>query len=367
MSIEEKVQSSLILGSYLDTLGFNNGIWEFNFNYEIKNLYSANIVTNHIVHNFFALGGFNINVSNWNASDDTILMLATRRACLKGEDIDNYINEYIKVLPDLEDKKRVSGLNTISTLKLLSKKRDINKIPFSSKMGGNGAAIRTSFIGLHYYKEEDIDKLIEFSIQSSRLTHNYTLGFLGGLVTALFCSYACRNIKPWKWCDMLISLHESKKIDNFMKKTNIYDSYKKTKYDFWKYWYKYRENRLSKFNLKPKEFLYAADRTSDLIDYMPEIDINDKNADFSKFGASGIGATILAYDAILLTITPGDKILDVESNDLEYSFENLIYFSTLHFGDNDSTGCIAGCWFGALTGFQYYNKNIHKQLEFDIL
>ena len=50
----------------------------------------------------------------------------------------------------------------------------------------------------------------------------------------------------------------------------------------------------------------------------------------------------------------------------KYSFENLVYFSTLHFGDNDSTGCIAGCWFGALTGFQYYNYNISKQLEFKI-
>ena len=45
-------------------------------------------------------------------------------------------------------------------------------------------------IGLIYYKETDLEKLIENSIIASRVTHNYTLGFLGGLVTALFTSFA---------------------------------------------------------------------------------------------------------------------------------------------------------------------------------
>ena len=58
-----------------------------------------------------------------------------------------------------------------------------------------------------------------------------------------------------------------------------------------------------------------------------------------------------------------------ETNDIKkqkYSWDNLIYYSTLHFGDNDSTGIIAGCWFGALRGFQdIKNKDyIINQLEF---
>lgn len=360
--MDEKIYSSLVIGSYLDTLGFNNGLWEFNFNYKVNTLYSANIVTNHIVHHFFSLGGYDINISKWNASDDTILMLATMRACLRGENINNFIDEYIKILPLLEEAKRGSGINTISTLKLLSRVRDVNKIPFSEKMGGNGAAIRTSYIGFHF--KDNIDKLIEFSIQSSRLTHNYTLGFLGGLVTALFTSYAYKNIEPWKWCNLLLELYESNKIDNFLKTTNIFKKYEKTKEQFWLKWYRYREERLSKFNLKPKEFLYAADRTNDLQNYMPEI--NKKKPDYSKFGSSGIGSVILAYDSLLLSIVSDKRFINLDTDILKYSFENLVYFSTLHFGDNDSTGCIAGCWFGALTGFKYFDKQKISQLEFKI-
>ena len=358
--MDEKTYASLVIGSYLETLGYNNGYWEFNFNWNITNLKDANIVTNHIVHHFFSLGGYQLNISKWNASDDTILMLATMRACLKGDSLENYIDEYIKILPELKDKKRNSGINTISTINLLSKVRDINKIPFSEKMGGNGAAIRTSYIGLHYY--DNIDKLIEMSIESSRLTHNYTLGFLGGLVTALFTSYAYKNIKPWLWIDMLLKLYESKKINNFLKTTNIYKKYLETEDKFWLLWYKYREERLSKFYLKPKEFMYAAARGEDLLNYTPEI--NKKNPDFSKFGASGLGATIIAFDSILLSIVSDSYPIDLNSDNLKYSYENLVYFSTLHFGDNDSIGCIAGCWFGALTGFKYFNKDKIKELEF---
>nr|QFG74600.1 MAG: ADP-ribosylglycohydrolase [Megaviridae environmental sample] len=361
--MDEKSRSALVLGSYLDTLGFNNGIWEFNFNYKVNTLYSANMVTNHIVHHFFALGGYSINISKWNASDDTILMLATMRACMKGDKIEYYINEYIKILPLLEQKKRYSGINTINTLNLLKKTKNLDKIPFSNKMGGNGAAIRTAYIGLHYF--DNLDKLIEMSIQSSRLTHNYPMGFLGGFVTALFTSYAYKNIKPWKWCDKLLELYESGKINNFLKTTNIYEKYNKVKDDFWSYWYKYRENRLSKFYLKPKEFLYAADRTNDLINYCPEFQFSD-DKNYNYYGSSGVSATIIAYDSLLLSIVSDTKIVNLDENIIKYSFENLIYFSTLHFGDNDSIGCIAGCWFGALTGFKYYDSKIAEQLEFKI-
>ena len=154
---DEKINASLIFASYLDTLGFNNGKWEFNFNIntEIDNLQHANLIQNEIVHNFFALGGYNINISRWNASDDTILMIATKNACNNGGSLDDFIDEYIKILPELEKNKRGAGYTTLKSLKILSKYRDIERIPYSKYMGGNGAAIRTSYIGLKYYKEDE--------------------------------------------------------------------------------------------------------------------------------------------------------------------------------------------------------------------
>jgi ADP-ribosylarginine hydrolase len=41
------------------------------------------------------------------------------------------------------------------------------------------------------------------------------------------------------------------------------------------------------------------------------------------------------------------------SND---NWEELMLRAALHGGDSDSTGCIAGSWFGAIYGF----KNVHK-------
>ena len=77
--IKEKINASMILGSYLDTLGFYNGKWEFNYNINIKTLKDAMLVNYEIVHKFFALGAFHINIKTWNASDDTIMIIGTMR------------------------------------------------------------------------------------------------------------------------------------------------------------------------------------------------------------------------------------------------------------------------------------------------
>ena len=64
-TIEERKTASIFLSSYLDTLGFNNGNWEFNFNIpEITNYNAAEVINNRITTQFFSKGGFsNINIS----------------------------------------------------------------------------------------------------------------------------------------------------------------------------------------------------------------------------------------------------------------------------------------------------------------
>ena len=190
--MNDNIKALLIFGSYLDTLGFYNGNWEFNFNNKPVTLKEAMLVQNEIVNNYYSLGGNKINISKWNASDDTIMMIATKVACDKNGTIDNFKNEYLNILDKLKDSKRASGYTTIKSLELLK----INKrIKYNKLMGGNGAAMRTAYIGIKY--KNNLDDLIKKSISSSRLTHNYPLGFLGGLVTALFTSYAIKNINPF--------------------------------------------------------------------------------------------------------------------------------------------------------------------------
>ena len=63
---------------------------------------------NEIQHNYISLGGEDIDISDWKASDDTVMMIATMSAVNKGGGIINYKNEYLKIESDL--KKRLGDL-----------------------------------------------------------------------------------------------------------------------------------------------------------------------------------------------------------------------------------------------------------------
>ena len=346
--MENNIKASLCIGSYLDTLGFKDGMWEFNFGNDLNSLQKAILVMNEINHNYLSLGGENIDISKWKASDDTIMMIATKDAVKKGGGEKNYKIEYLKIYLELKKKIRGSGLSTLKSLKLLKNNK---KVKYDKSMGGNGAAMRTGYIGLKYYKNSDLHKLIEESIVSSRLTHNYTMGFLGGLVTAYFCSLAIKKINPFEWSKMLVKIIPE--VDKYMKTTDIYDKYISDKDEFWLLWYKFNEEKINHYEFKSEEFLFGADRYNSLVEFEPSI--TKENFDYSKFGASGIGATIFAYDALLMSYNFKTK---------KFNFNNLVYFSTLHFGDNDSTGIIAGNWYGAYLGFTDFDKNKINMLEF---
>jgi ADP-ribosylarginine hydrolase len=367
MKLKEKINASIILGSYLDTLGFCNGIWEFNFksNMKINDLQVGNYINYEILSDFFSKGGFNIDISDWNSSDDTIMMIATIKACNKGGSQENFIDEYLKIFPLLEEKKRISGIATLNSLRILKKTRDPSKIIYSSSMGGNGAAMRTHYIGIHF---KDIKKIIEVSIMSSRLTHNYPLGFLSGMAVALFTNWAINDIEPWKWCEKLIELEDKGIIDEIMKKIakDIYDKYIIDKNEFWNVVYKYKEFRVNRFHLRTYEFRFGFDRNDDLVNIL----YNKNLKDFSRMGGDGVSAVLMAYDSLLLSLMPKGSSELSEEIDLNkpekliYSWQNLVFLSTLHFGDNDTIGAIAGMLFGALRGFDGVNEKVLNMLEF---
>jgi ADP-ribosylarginine hydrolase len=368
-NLKEKISASLVLGSYLDTLGFFNGIWEFNNNIQIESYVSAFIINYDIVHNFYSLGGYNIDMSKWKASDDTIMMIATVKACFKGGTIKDFINEYLNILPLLEQKIRLSGITTLQSLRILDKTKDPNKIIYSSSMGGNGAAMRTHYIGIHF---KNVEKIIDTSIMASRLTHNYPLGFLGGMTTALFTHYAINNINPWEWTKKMFELEETGLIDSIVKKqlnSNDYDEYLKDKDEYWIPWKRFHEYRVSRFSVKTYEFFETYARYDDLfkIIYNMSIKKDDKKIPYARLGGSGNSALIIALDSILMCINPIEGIEEInldKPNELRYNWKSLVFFSTLHFGDNDTTGAIAGMLYGALRGYDGVNKNVINMLEF---
>ena len=285
-------------------------------------------------------------------------MMSIAKGCLDGGKEEDYIKNLLKNLEELKKEKRASGITTLQSLNKIKRTKNINSIEYSNKMGGNGAAIRSGPIGLILYREKDLDELIKQSIISSRVTHNHVYGFLGGLVTALFTSYAVRNIRPTDWVDKLLDLYESKKIDKYMKTTNIYKKYKRDERSFWDKWYEYREKIL---NLESDRDLYTElYRLDKLLQFTPAVKLNSNDLDYARYGSSGIGAVIIAYDSLIRSIHI------IKNDEIEISLDSLIVFSTLHFGDNDSTGIIAGTWYGAYKGWgnKINLKNKMIELEF---
>ena len=365
VEISEKIEASLMIASYLETIGFKNSEWEFNYNYTVNTSSMYLKIWTFLLHHYMILGGSNIDITGWNASDDTILILATAKACIEGGGENKYKDQYLFYLDILNDKRRMPGVTTLESLNFL-KNNEPSKLKVNSNMGGNGAAMRTGPIGLVWYN--NIEKVIEESLIASKLTHNYYIGFLGGMVTALFTAFAMNNIQPWEWCDKLLELYNNNIIQKYYTSDGL-DNYIG-------YWKKYKETRISKLKFKNTSgnFIHPSERTEFLLGFSPNSTIKNQlssgkqfneleNFEWYQIGATGLDSCIYAYDCLLLSMnTSGSTRLDFKN--IEYSWDSFITLVAIHPGDNDTTAAIGGSWYGALLGYHGLNRNRMEQLEF---
>jgi len=335
--MNEKKQASVLLASYLDTVGYNNGNWEFNYGFSINNINDYCKIWITLIHEYLILGGQDIDITSLISSDDTIMILATLEAI---NDNSNYKKYYLKHYDELMDQKRGSGRTTMESLESLKNNRVINS---KVNMGGNGSAMRTGPIGLKWHK--NIEKVIEESIIASRITHNYYIGYLGGMVTALFTAFALNNMDIDKWCSELINLYENKLIHKYFPVEHDI----KLLSDYINYWKKYQENRINKLEFKQSSnvFKFPTERTKFLMEFNPKYDKN--NFDYGSIGTTGLDACIYAYDCLLLC---------------NGNFNTFTLLVAIHPGDNDTTGAIGGTWYGAYYGFPDNLKNKVKKLEY---
>ena len=347
--MEERYIATILLHALGDTIGFKNGEWEFNYD---KNLITLD-VTNEILYDFIDLGGINeIDLKDWNVSDDTIYHMAMIKALLRSsinlnnEMIENIKEElaiaYNSIIDDEEkDIYRYPGVTTNKYIQEFANGYDGRTLPYDKNAGGNGAAMRTSCIGLAYSGKKNRKKLYEIAIESSRITHNSAIGYLGGLTSALFTAFAIENIDIIEWPFLLVKKLSSKTIKKFINndqdEINDYE-----KYIF--YWQKYIDLRFD--NNKP-----IKTRAHKNLIFRSRFHYENFTKDTGSFliGESGYGATIMAYDSLL---------------DAEYVWEKLIIYSALHFGDGDTVAAIAASWYGAIYGLKYIPEKNLKYLEF---
>jgi ADP-ribosylarginine hydrolase len=246
--------------------------------------------------------------------------------------------------PDILYKYKFRGMGTTTQENISNKTLHINQTKSNIKTsGGNGCAMRTLCIGLAFHN--NLDKLIEYSIRSSMLTHINPIGFLGGFTSAYFIYLALHNIDLYKWPSMLLELVESSKIKSYIDETN-FDMVLEYRH-FISLWKKYIEMRFennAKSKFKPiftNSHKNLIARTKFHYDFMMNYDVQglqieeNSNMMSNAIGGSGVTCMIMVYDALL---------------DAGNSFEKLVYYGMLHAGDSDTVGAISAGIFGAIYG-----------------
>ena len=353
--MEEKFVATMILHALGDTIGFKNGEWEFNFNRSIVTF----DVTNELLYEFIALGGINnINLNNWFVSDDTILHIHVAKALLQIKDKAGKIQfssdvrkifrlEFVKALEKMEADKhaglnRAPGFATIKYVSFMRQDKDGINLSYDRSTGGNGAAMRACCIGLAFSGEKNRELLIDMAIQTSKMTHNCAIGYLGGLVAALFTAYAIEEIEVYKWPMLLIDLLKSEQVSKYVSSND-----EKADYDlFLGYWITYVNTRFTNDSPKTsKSFYNLIFRMKYHFEYFTTKGTND----IGVIGQSGYGAVIMAYDAL---ITAGNV------------WEQLIIYAAIHLGDGDTVASIACAWYGALYGTGNVPLQNLKYLEY---
>jgi ADP-ribosylarginine hydrolase len=345
--IQIKFKECMIAHALGDTIGYKNGSWEFMFSLDKA-------------YEFISLGGVNhISFKDWIVSDDTILHISLAKALVSNYNSINTLCEifssYLVQAYDEFSKegfnKRAPGNITLNAIKAIKNGGRWNELKYNINQGGSGASMRTACIGLAYHKEEDLDTLIQVAIETSRITHNSAVGYLGGLVTALFTSYAIRGIDIMEWCHRLIELYETKRIHNYIQaaKRDIKE-FEADSMIFFEKWKTYIKDKFKDGKIierKSSMNLYLRGKYyQEKFGYISSTS-SDKHRNFP--GSGGDDSVIISYDCLL---------------DARNNWEKLIFYAMLHIGDTDTTGCIAGAWYGAYYGLSDIPESHIRYLEY---
>lgn len=356
----DKYIASIYLSSIGDQFGFYNNSY-----YTHKNTIKTNRpdyhdmvngFTSNIIYKFIYDGGVTaFNIKDYSHSYITFFNINVIKGFLNNYDdnkvlYDNIVNNYIDTYDNAE--KVIYDDHIVTVLKNIKAKKIWEK--FNYNVNNKHVFIGTMSIGLIYHNKTDLNKLIETSIMITSITHQNSISFIGGIVSALFTSYAINNIHIEKWLFELVKLLESDTIDNIVSKIKpkFINFFKEAKKIYLHKLLTYIETSFenSNYSIGLTRSVYAATRT----EYYHENFVDDKKIFYP--GNNGDDCIIIAYDCLLMS---------------KNNYEKLIYTTTKMIANTESISSLASMWYGAYYGFSnipytIYNSSIKGLEEYKI-
>jgi ADP-ribosylglycohydrolase len=304
---------------------------------------------NEYIYEFINLGGINgLDISKLYCSTNTLYHIAIADAMLQYKkikkkskfllNVDNNLQHMtFRILHDKE-KKSIDRYKNEMTIDLHYKLHHKQQYKYGEG-GGNGAAVRSVCIGL---MDVSIEELVRLAISISEITHKSPLGYLASLTIAYFIRLAINNTAIEKWPKLLMELLESKNVITHidLKNKDINSEY----HAYIGYWQHYMNTR---FNNAGDVITTRAHKNL-IFRFKYYYENFVKNSYTDDTGSSGICAVIMAYDCVL---------------DAGNSWEKLVFYSMIHFGDSRGVGSLAGALYGALYGYGDIPEHMLKNID----
>lgn len=382
---QDRVVASMVLGAVGDTVGFNGGSWEF--------CHSGPAIVEELDSVY---GGIQaLDIQGWRYSDDTVQHIATAQALLShgmpvlraiqaaGDVCFTSIREFRELCESIgwhyvsswsEMGGRAAGSICAQGVSHMAKGGKWDEIPYyRGPVSGCGACMRCKCVGLAFPQPGLQRKLlVAVAVETARLSHNHIGGILGAVTVAFFTALAANQGTPVSlWPALLLS--EALPLTKQYLKASGRRSCPKDQAHI-EHGFRFFEQLWTEYIAL--RGLGSASYEAEVTPVFPpqygpkERDLAYKrlfglpcaNREFPGqrwHGWDSWSAPLIAYDALLGS---GGSWMEV------------LLRGALHGGDGDSTGIIAGCWFGARHGLEgvppghlnVENKELLVQLGIDL-
>lgn len=355
---EERMRATMVLAAAGDAIGYNKGAWEF--------CLSTTKIHRDLDQLTRGRGILALDCSHWMVSDDTVEHLATAEGLLRCSQVQFTLDCLLRNIAAKTKKAaddftgRAPGKSEQQGIKLLeSDGSNWASKPFDSRAIGCGAAMRVPCLGLIFH--DDMQSLVAVSVEACRLTKTHPLGYLGGVCAAAFTAFALQSIPVLCWAQRLLDEVIPMAKEYVLQPGQRHlreneNAFQEAAFERkWK-WYIHERGLDSGQSPQFPEVYDASER--DLF-YAECARMEDVNPSGKNPGSKGYDSVLIAFDALLWVETQ----LDFLQNPTK-CWGELCLRAMLHRGDNDSTGSIAGAWYGALHGFTSVPSRHYESVEY---